>query len=124
MTILDVVPAERRVLVTNHDALGYFADRYGFEVLGTVIPGGATLADPSSADLAELVATIQREEVPAIFAETIEPSVLAETVAAEVGDQVRVVELFTGSLGEEGSGAETLIDALIINARRIAEALG
>ena len=121
--LLAPIEAQQRRLVTNHDALGYFAARYGFEVIGTVIPGGATLAEPSSSELAELVASIEREGVRAIFAETTEAPQLAEAVAAEAGEQVAVVELYTGSLGEPGSDADTLIGMLVTNARRIAEAL-
>jgi zinc/manganese transport system substrate-binding protein len=112
-----------RLLVTNHDALGYFADRYDFEIVGVVIPGGSTLADPSSAELAALVETLLETDVPAIFAETSSPAQLAETVAAEAGNDVEVVELHTGSLGEPGSGADTLIGMLRTNATRIRDAL-
>ena len=121
--ILDAVPPVGRRLVTNHDALGYFAARYGFEIIGTVIPGGSTLADPSSAEMAALVGILEEQGVPAIFAETTEPSALAEAVAAELDGEVEVVDLYTGSLGEPGSGAETLIGLLITNADRIAAAL-
>jgi zinc/manganese transport system substrate-binding protein len=117
------VDDSERFLVTNHDALGYFAARYGFEVVGTVIPGGSTLGDPSSEDLASLVATMRELGVSVVFAETTRPSALADAVAAELGGEVQVVELFTGSLGEAGSGAETLIDMLRLDATRIAEAL-
>ena len=123
-SILAVIPEGDRKLVTNHEALGYFADRYGFEVLDTVIPGGATLADPSSAELAALVETIREEGVPAIFAETIESTALADSLAAEAGPDVEVVELYTGSLGEPGSGADTLVGMLRVNAQLIAGALG
>lgn len=122
-TILAVIPPDDRKLVSNHDALGYFAARYGFEVVDTVIRGGATLADPSSAELAALVETIREQGVRSIFAETIESTVLAEALAAEVGSNVVVVELYTGSLGEPGSEADTLIGMLRVNARRIADAL-
>ncbi len=122
--LFSAIPERLRKLVTNHDSLGYLADRYGFSVIGTVIPGGSSLGDPSSADLAALVATIEAERVPAIFADTTRPRALAEAVAAEVGFPVAVVELYTGSLGEPGSGAETLIDMLLLDATRIAAALG
>jgi zinc/manganese transport system substrate-binding protein len=122
--ILAVVPAEDRKLVTNHRAFGYFSDRYGFEIIGTVIPGGATVANPSSSELASLVETIEREQVWAIFTETVESDVLARTVAAEVGYEIAIVELHTGSLGEPGTEGDTLIGMLRQNARRIAEALG
>jgi zinc/manganese transport system substrate-binding protein len=121
--MLSTIDDSERFLVTNHDALGYFAARYRFEVIGTVIPGGSTLGDPSSEDLASLVATMRELGVTVVFAETTRPSVLAEAVAAELGGEVQVVELFTGSLGEPGSGAETLIDMLRLDATRIAEAL-
>ncbi len=88
-----------------------------------MIPSGTTAAEPSAADLASLVATIRSRDVPAIFAETTAPARLAEAVAAELGGDVAVVELFTGSLGPPGSGAETYLTMLTTNARRIAEAL-
>ena len=121
--LASVEPRDRK-LVTNHDALGYFADRYGFEIVGTVIPSGSTLADPSSAQLAALVGVMEHEGVAAIFAETTDSTALADAVAAELGRPVEVALLFTESLGEPGSGAETLIDLLEENARRIASALG
>jgi zinc/manganese transport system substrate-binding protein len=121
--ILGAIPGEARKLVTNHRALGYFADRYGFELLGTVVPGGSTLAEPSSAELAALVETIEREGLGAVFVETTETAALADAVAAEVDHEIDVVELYTGSLGEPGSGAETLIGMLVTNAELIAEAL-
>lgn len=122
-SLLQVVPEQRRVIVTNHRAFGYFAERYGFRIVGTIIPGGSTMGEPSSAELAGLVRTIEVEGVPAIFTETTESSVLAEAVADELGRDVAVVELYTGSLGEPGSGADTLIGMLETNAQRIAEAL-
>jgi zinc/manganese transport system substrate-binding protein len=117
------LPDEERKLVTNHDSLGYFADRYGFEIVGVVIPGGSTLAEPSSAELANLVQVMMDQDVRVIFAETISPTVLADAIAAEIGTDVEVVELYTDSLGPPGSGAETLIDMLRLDAERIAEAL-
>lgn len=121
-TMLAGIPNERRVLVTNHDSLGYFADTYDLKVVGVVVPGGSTLAAPSSAHLADLVAAIDRAGVPAVFAETTNPATLAESVAAEAAGDVTVVELLIGSLG--GPGAETYVDMLRTNARRIAEVLG
>ncbi len=97
--MLGGIPDAERKLVTNHDALGYFADRYGFEIVGVVIPGGSTLAEPSSAELADLVQVMELENVRVIFAETIAPAVLADAVAAEIGEDVEVVELYTDSLG-------------------------
>ena len=122
--MLSVVAEDQRKLVTNHEALGYFADRFEFEVVGVVFPGGSTLSDPSSAELSELVETMEDEGVSTIFGETSSASALAEAVAAEVGDDVEVVELYTESLGEPGSGAKTVIGMTLTNAERVAGSLG
>jgi zinc/manganese transport system substrate-binding protein len=122
--LLSPLPEDRREMVTNHEAFGYFADRYGFEILGVVIPGGSTLAEPSSAELVALVEVMEQSGTRSIFAETTEPTTLADAVAAELGDDVEVVALFTESLGAAGSGAETLSEMLLTNAGRISEALG
>jgi zinc/manganese transport system substrate-binding protein len=120
---LSSVPEANRVLVTDHDALGYLAERYDYDVVGVVIPGGSTLGDANSSDLATLVATIVREEVKAIFGNTAGSPALLETLADEVGGNVQVVELFVGSLGGPGSGAETYLEMMTTNATRITLAL-
>jgi zinc/manganese transport system substrate-binding protein len=120
---LQVIPARDRRLVTNHEVFGYFADRYGFEVIGTVIPSGTTLAEPSSADLSALVDTIDETGVPAIFADTSSSSDLADVLAEETGQDIAVVELFSESLGEPGSGGETYLQLIRTNADRILGAL-
>jgi zinc/manganese transport system substrate-binding protein len=122
--LLEEVAEGSRKMVTNHEAFGYFAARYGFDVVGAVIPGGSTLAEPSSAELAVLVETMQSERVNVIFAETTRPTKLADAVASELGEEVEVVELFTESLGPDGSDVETLSEMLLTNAERIAAALG
>jgi len=121
--ILAPIPEAKRILVTNHEAFGYFADRYGFQIIGSVIPGGSTLAEPSSAELAALVEVIRTTGVPAIFVETTEPATLGDAVAAEVGSTIAVVALYTGSLGGPGSGADTLIGMLRTDAELITGAL-
>jgi zinc/manganese transport system substrate-binding protein len=120
--VIDAIPAARRVLVTNHEVFGYFADRYGFEVLGAVVPGGSTLAEPSAADLAELAGLIDERDVPAIFVETSASRRLAEALAAE-GADVAIVELYSESLGEPGSDGATYVAMMRTNANRIADAL-
>ena len=112
-----------RVLVTNHDSLAYLAQSYGFEVVGVVVPGGSTLATPSSAGLAELVSTIESRGVSAIFTESTDSGALGDAVAAEVDDGVEVVRLFVGSLGGPGSAAETYIEMMRTDAALIAGAL-
>lgn len=122
--LLDDVPDGSRRLVTNHDALGYLAERYDFEVLDTVIPGGTTLAEPSSADIVRLIETVETSGVPAIFADESAPDDLVQLVASETSTGVEVVPLFSGSLGGDGSGAESYVAMMRTNALRIAEALG
>lgn len=119
--ILGVVPTPSRRLVTNHEVFAYFADRYDFEVIGTVIPGGSTVG-ASARDLAALVDVIRDSGVSAIFADTSSPDDLARTLAGEVGD-IDVVELFSESLGDPGSGGATYLEMVRTNAMRIAAAL-
>ena len=121
--LLAGVPGESRRIVTNHDSLGYFADRYGFEVVGTIIPGGATLAEPSARDIVELIAAAERAGVRAIFSDAAASPALAQIVAEETEPSVELVPLFTGSLGDPGSGAETYVGMIRTNAERISVAL-
>lgn len=117
------IPRARRVLVTNHHVLGYFAHRYRFRVVGAIIPSTSTLATASAADLAELTAVIRRHRVPAIFVDSSSPRALADSLAREAGVHVRVVTLWSESLGPRGSGADTYLRMLRVNAARIAAAL-
>ena len=120
--ILNAIPAADRKLVTNHDALGYFAKAFGLKVVGAVIPSVSTQAEPSAAETAKLLETIRREKVKAIFAESNVNPKLAATLAKEAG--VKIVEdLYGDSLGQPGSGAETVDGMWLANARKIAGAL-
>jgi ABC-type Zn uptake system ZnuABC Zn-binding protein ZnuA len=122
-TILSVVSEDSRLLVTDHEALAYFADRYGFKIIGVVIPGGSTMGAPDSRALSQLVTTIKGNNVSAIFGNTaLNPAVL-ESLAAEVGDSVEVVELFVESLGGPDSGASGYTEMMLTNGTRIAQAL-
>jgi len=121
--ILAPIPPDQRILVTNHDALEYFADRYGFRIAGVVIPGGSTLAEPSAADLADLVETLKELDVRAIFVENTASPVLADTVAGELGGEVTIATLYTGSLGEADGPASTYIGMIRENAKTITSAL-
>ena len=120
---VEQLPAASRKLVTNHEALGYFADRYGFELIGTVIPTPASMAQASPAGLEELAEIIEHEGIKAIFAETLHSVDDVEALADRVGD-VEVVTLYTGSLGPPGSGAEDYVGFMRTNAELIVDALG
>lgn len=119
---LAAVPDRRRVLVTSHEAFAYLADRYGFEVVGTVL-GSSTLAETNPAALEALAEVVEETGVPAVFAETQHSTADLEALADRVGG-VSVVELFSGTLGPPGSGADTYLGLLRTNAERIADALG
>ncbi len=100
-TTLAVVPEAQRKLVTGHESMGYFADRYGFVQVGTVIPGLSSQGEVSAGELADLKAAIEREGVPAIFTEIGTPAAVVEAIGRETG--VRVVELPTHTLPDDGS---------------------
>lgn len=117
------IPLERRVLVTNHDSFGYLADRYELSIAGVVIPGGSTLSEPSSAELADLIATIRTTNAPAIFTETVSKPALAEALAKEIGNNIEIVTLYSDSLGGPGSEVESYLEMMRYNARSITEAL-
>ena len=121
--ILAAVPADQRLLVTNHDALGYFARRFNLTVLGTVIPGGSTLAEPSAADISAIADALAATDVNAVFSENTVSPRLVEAVAAEVGRNIIVVELFTDSLGDPGSGADTYAGLITTDATLVANGL-
>lgn len=107
--LVDPLPDERRVLVTNHDTLGYFADRYGFDVVGTVLPSPSGLAESNPAALEELAEEMIALGVPAVFSEELHAADDAEALADRIGS-VQVVELRTGSLGDQGTYIE-LVDS-------------
>ncbi|MGI8575346.1 MAG: metal ABC transporter solute-binding protein, Zn/Mn family [Egibacteraceae bacterium] len=117
------IPAGMRTLVTNHDSLAYFADRYDFQIVGTVIPSVSTGAEPSAEDLEQLAETLRRRRVRAIFTDSTAPQRLAQTLIAEAEMRADVVPLFTGSLGADGSGAATYLALLETDVARIAAAL-
>jgi zinc/manganese transport system substrate-binding protein len=121
--LVSALPADRRKLVTSHDSLAYFADRYGFEVIGTVIPAPSTLAETDPARLEELAGIIAETGVPAVFAESQHTLDDVNALAARVGD-VKVVTLYTGTLGPPGEGADTYIGFLRSNALLITGSLG
>ncbi len=120
-TQVATVEPERRLLVTSHDSLTYYAEAYGFEIVGLVIPSLATHVEPSAEHIADLVEVIREHEVPAVFGETTVSDRLAQAVVRETGAEL--VQLYSGSLGPEGSGAETYLGMVRANTESIIEAL-
>jgi ABC-type Zn uptake system ZnuABC Zn-binding protein ZnuA len=119
--VAQVPPAERK-LVMNHASHGYFADRYGFKVIGTVIPGAGTSESPTAQQLGELTRAIRASGARAIFVETDENPELAKQIAAETGVKV-VADLLDHSLTPKGGVAPTYIDMMKFDTSRIVEAL-
>jgi len=117
-----LLPPERRVLVTSHDTFGYFAARYGFKIVGAVIPSTSAGAEPSAQQMAELIQAIKAAKAPAIFTETTVNQTLADRIAAEAGVKV-VKQLYTDSLGPPGSGAESYISMMKFDVATIVSAL-
>ena len=117
---VSVVPEDRRVLITSHDSLGYFANLYGFEVVGVVL-SITTEVEPSPEDLVDLVEEAREYGVPAVFGETTVSERLAKTVATESGAEF--VALYSGSLESGDSPAATYIGMIRTNVERIVEAL-
>ncbi len=117
-TCIDAVPEQDRKLVTDHDALGYYAERYGIEVIGTVIPALSTQAQASAGEVARLARTIRREHVETVFAESSVNRKLAEAIARDSGAKVGP-NLYADTLGPEGSPGETYVGSLKANTRAI-----
>jgi ABC-type Zn uptake system ZnuABC Zn-binding protein ZnuA len=113
------IPPAQRKLVTDHDAFGYFARRYGIEVVGTVIPSQSTQAQASAGDLADLVDTIERTGTRAVFPESSVSSKVSDAVAAETAATVGP-ELYGDSLGPAGSPGSTYLAMERWNADAIA----
>lgn len=123
---IDAVPAAERLLVSNHDALGYFTAAYGVTYVGSVIPSFDDNAEPSAAEIDQLVAAIKETGVKAVFSEASLNPKAAQTIADEAG--VRVYSgpdaLYVDSLGPAGSDGETYIGAQLHNVTRILESWG
>lgn len=110
-------------LVTDHAAYNYFADRYGVEVSGVVVPGGSTDAEPSSQDLAELSELLSEQGADALVTSKANTNRLVTALADEANGTVPVVELYENGVGEPGSDAETYQDAMLYNAKSMADAI-
>lgn len=115
------IPAEARRLVVDHNSFGYFAHRYGFEVVGAVIPGFSTLSAPSAQEMAQLEDAIRALGVKAVFVSTASNPALSERVARDTGTQV--VSLYTHSLTEPGGVADSYEKMMRYNVEAIVKAL-
>jgi ABC-type Zn uptake system ZnuABC Zn-binding protein ZnuA len=115
------IPSENRELVTDHDNLGYFAARYGFTLVGAVIPAYSTLAQPSAQEIAELEQTIARYDVPALFVGVAVNPVLSQRIAQDMG--VDLVPLYTDSLSVLGGPAATYLEMMQYTVGAMVEAL-
>ena len=118
---VELISPERRLLLTSHDTFTYFAQLYGLEVVGLVIPSLATHVEPSPEHIADLVEVVREHNVPAIFAENTVDDRLIRAIALETG--AKMSELYTGSLGPEGSDGATYLTMVRSNVMRIVEGL-
>lgn len=118
---VDKTPPGRRKLVTDHQALGYFAARYDFELVAALIPAYSTAAEPTARELARLVETIQHEAVSAIFVGMNLNSTLAERMAADTG--IEIIPLYTGTLSSQGGPAENYLAMMKYNVEAITTSL-
>ncbi|MGA2974584.1 MAG: metal ABC transporter substrate-binding protein [Spirochaetia bacterium] len=118
-----VLPVSERKLVTNHESFGYFADRYGFRIIGTVIPSVSTEASPTARQLARLVDGLKAAGARAVFLETGASPQLANQVAQEAGIPV-VTELYTHSLSDASGPAATYIAMMQYDVKTIIDSLG
>jgi ABC-type Zn uptake system ZnuABC Zn-binding protein ZnuA len=116
------LPAAKRLLVTNHDALGYFSEAYGFKVIGAVIPGVTNEASPSAQAMASLIETIKSSGAPAIFLDISENQDLARQIASESGAKV-VTGLYVETLSAADGPAPTYIEMIKYDVSTIVEAL-
>jgi ABC-type Zn uptake system ZnuABC Zn-binding protein ZnuA len=116
------LPVEKRLLVTNHDALGYFAKAYDFKIVGAIIPSVTTDASPSAQQLAGLIDTIRRSGAPAIFLDIGENQNLAQQIASETDVKV-ITDLYVESTSGPSGPASTYIDMIKYDTTLILDAL-
>jgi len=120
------VPREKRKLITDHNVFGYFAGRYGFDVMGAVIPGFSTSAEPSPREMAALVELIRAEDVGLIVISSTAgrgTRKMAEALKKETGRDVRIVEVMTGTLAPAGERGDSYTEFIRMIAEAIASGL-
>jgi ABC-type Zn uptake system ZnuABC Zn-binding protein ZnuA len=116
------IPKERRLLVTNHDSLGYFAEQYGFMVIGTIVPGVSSEASPSAQQIAKLIDEIKATGAPAAFLDISDNPHLADQIAADTKIKV-VIDLYIETLSPSDGPAATYIDMIKYDVTQIVNAL-
>jgi len=116
------IPEDKRLLVTNHESFGYYADRYGFKVIGTIIPGSSSVSSPSAKEISELIEKIKATGAKAIFLETGSDPKIANQIAGETNIKI-VTELYTHSITEPDRPAPTYIDMIEFDTSKIVESL-
>ncbi len=116
-----LIPPENRKLFADHASFTYFAERYGFEQVGAVIPAYSTLAEPSAQDLAAIETAIRELGMKTIFTSETSSPALVERVAQDTG--ARLVRLYNGSLSEVDGPAATYLDFMRYNVQALVEAL-
>ncbi len=119
---ISAIPPERRLIVTNHESFGYFADRYGFKVVGTIIHSVSSGSAPSAQQMAELVDKMRASGAIAIFMETGTNTQLADQLSTETGIKV-VYDLYTHSISAAGGEASSYIDLMKYNVDQMVTAL-
>ena len=115
------LPAERRVLVTSHESLGYLATTFGFEIITTIVPGLSTMVEPSARDIANLIDRIRDEGVPAMFSDTQSSDSIMRVISAEAG--VKLIGLYSDTLSDSNGPASTYLDYMRYNVTTIVNAL-
>lgn len=121
-TELQSIPEEKRLIVTNHESFGYFADRYNFKIIGTIVPSVSTGASPSAQQLARLIDDINSSGAIALFLETGTNQQLADQISRETGIRV-VTDLYTHSVTPPDGDAPSYIDMMKRNTSTILSAL-
>ena len=116
------IPVEKRLIVTNHESLGYFASRYHFKVVGTILPSASSEAQPSAQQIAQLIGIIHQSGVKAIFLETGNNLDLAQHIAEDTGIKV-INDLYEHSLSDKSGPASTYIEMMKYNTTSIVNAL-
>ncbi|MDE2821242.1 MAG: metal ABC transporter substrate-binding protein, partial [Chloroflexota bacterium] len=114
------LPVDERVLVTSHEAFGYLATTYRFELIFT-LGGISTMVEPSARDVAALIDTVRDEGVAAIFGDPFASQPIMDAIIAETG--AVMAGLYSDSLGDEAGPAATYLDYMRYNIRTIIDAL-